>query len=160
MTDLAIARALHVLGVVLWIGGVAMVTTVLLPVIRGWVKPEERFAVFQRLEDRFARQARWTTALAGLTGFWMTWRLDAWDRFASLEFWWMHAMILVWLVFTLMLFVLEPLFLHRFLLNRAANAPAATYRKVEVLHWVLLSASLLTVAGAVAGVHGINLFNW
>lgn len=31
MPELAIARVLHVLGVVLWIGGVAMVTTVLLP---------------------------------------------------------------------------------------------------------------------------------
>jgi uncharacterized membrane protein len=29
-----IARALHVLAVVLWIGGVAMVTTVLLPALR------------------------------------------------------------------------------------------------------------------------------
>jgi uncharacterized membrane protein len=28
------ARALHVLGVVLWIGGVAFVTTVLLPAVR------------------------------------------------------------------------------------------------------------------------------
>ena len=160
MTDLAIARALHVLGVVLWIGGVAMVTTVLLPVIRGWVKPEDRFAVFHRLEDRFARHARWTTALVGLTGFWMTWRLDAWDRFASPEFWWMHAMVLVWIMFTLMLFVLEPLFLHRFLRTRAAKAPSATYRLVEALHWVLLSISLLTVVGAVAGVHGVNLFAW
>jgi len=160
MTDLAIARTLHILGVVLWIGGVAMVTTVLLPVIRGWVKPEERFAVFHRLEDRFARQARWTTAIVGVTGLWMTWRLDAWDRFASMEFWWMHAMVLVWVLFTVMLFVLEPLFLHRFLLTRAAEAPAATYRMVERLHWILLSVSLLTVAGAVAGVHGINLFAW
>jgi hypothetical protein len=29
--DLALARALHVLAVVIWIGGVAMVTTVILP---------------------------------------------------------------------------------------------------------------------------------
>ena len=33
---------------------------------------------------------------------------DAWDRFRHAGYWWMHAMVLVWVVFTLMLFVLEP----------------------------------------------------
>jgi uncharacterized membrane protein len=34
MDDVLIARALHVLAVVIWIGGVAMVTTVVLPAVR------------------------------------------------------------------------------------------------------------------------------
>ena len=34
MDDVVIARALHVLGVVVWIGGVSMVTTIALPAIR------------------------------------------------------------------------------------------------------------------------------
>ena len=34
MNDFVLARVIHVLGVVLWIGGVAMVTTVLLPALR------------------------------------------------------------------------------------------------------------------------------
>ena len=34
MDDVATARALHVLAVVIWIGGVAMVTTVVLPAVR------------------------------------------------------------------------------------------------------------------------------
>jgi uncharacterized membrane protein len=34
LKTLALARAVHVLAVVLWIGGVAMVTTTLLPAIR------------------------------------------------------------------------------------------------------------------------------
>ena len=34
MDDVTIARALHVLAVVLWIGGVGLVTTVLLPLLR------------------------------------------------------------------------------------------------------------------------------
>ena len=42
--EFVFARVLHVLGVVLWIGGVAMVTTVLLPVIRKFKDPEERIA--------------------------------------------------------------------------------------------------------------------
>ena len=66
-------------------------------------------------------------------------------------------MVLTWLVFTVMLFIAEPLFLHRFLERRAASEPETTYRVVERLHWVLLTLSLLTVAGAAAGVAGVNL---
>jgi uncharacterized membrane protein len=160
MPDFILARALHVVAVVVWIGGVAMVTTVLLPAIRRSHPAPERFGVFHDLEQRFASQSRYTTALAGASGFYMVWRLDAWDRFQSAGFWWMHAMVLTWLVFTLMLFVAEPLFLDRVLARRAASAPEATYRLVEWLHRGLLALSLVTVAGAVAGSLGLNLFAW
>ncbi len=160
MTDFAVARALHVLAVVLWIGGVSMVTTVLLPAIRQMHQPAQRFPVFHALEQRFARQARWTTMLAGASGFYMIWRLDAWSRFRSAGFWWMHAMVLTWLVFTLMLFVIEPLFLERLLAKWAASSPEAMFRFLEWLHRGLLVLSLLTIAGAVAGSNGINLFAW
>jgi uncharacterized membrane protein len=160
MTDFALARALHVLAVVLWIGGVGMVTTVLLPAIRRTYPPPQRFGVFHGLERRFASQSRFTTALAGLSGLYMVWRLDAWDRFESAGFWWMHAMVITWAIFTLMLFVAEPLFLDRILSRRAAAAPEATYRLVEWLHRALLGLSLVTVAGAVAGSFGVNLFAW
>ena len=43
----------------------------------------------------------------------MTTRLDLWSRFHSAAYWWMHAMIAVWLFFTMMLFIAEPLVLHR-----------------------------------------------
>ena len=46
MDDLALARSLHVVAVVLWIGGVGFVTTVLLPAIRRLKAPEERVAFF------------------------------------------------------------------------------------------------------------------
>jgi uncharacterized membrane protein len=154
MSDLLLARVLHVLAVVLWIGGVSMVTTVLLPAVRRSAAPADRFATFDRMERRFAAQSRLTTAAAGLTGFYMTWKFDLWARFTEARFWWMHAMVAVWLVFTLMLFVLEPLVLHRLLERRAARDPEGTYRLVERLHVGLLAASLLTIAGVIAGVHG------
>ena len=39
----------------------------------------------------------------------MAWRGDLWGRFGEARFWWMHAMVGLWLVFALMLFVIEPL---------------------------------------------------
>jgi uncharacterized membrane protein len=160
VTDIAIARALHVLAVVLWIGGVGMVTTVFLPALqRRGPGAAERLEAFHALEQRFAQQARITTVLAGATGFYMVWRMGAWDRFETAGFWWMHAMVLTWLVFTVMLFVIEPLFSGR-AFRRAAMAPEASTRKALRLHRILLALSLVTVAGAVAGSHGVNLFGW
>lgn len=156
MQDIAIARALHVLAVVMWIGGVAFVTTVMLPTIRHSNAPEQRFPSFHTMESRFAWQARLLVLLAGATGFYMVWRLDAWSRFDSLRFWWMHAMVCVWLIFTLMLFVIEPVFLHRRLARRAAIAPERTFARVEWMHRILLVLSLLTVVGAVAGAYGFG----
>lgn len=160
MTDIVFARVLHVLAVVLWIGGVGMVTTILLPAVRRAYPAPQRFAAFHTMETRFARQARGTVAVAGASGFYMTGRLAAWDRFQLTSFWWMHAMVLTWLIFTMMLFVIEPLFLERWVAHRAAVAPEFTYRFVEWLHRILFTLSLLTVAGAVAGSVGGNLFTW
>ncbi|HEX2830519.1 MAG TPA: hypothetical protein VHP37_29550 [Burkholderiales bacterium] len=156
MESWGIARALHVVGVVLWIGGVAMVTTVLLPAVaaRGGT-----FDLFEALEHRFARQARWTTALVGLTGLYLVVSLDLWQRFPDPRYWWMSAMVIVWAIFTAMLFVIEPLFLHRRLAARAQRDSARTLRLVARMHWVLLALSLLTVVGAVAGSHGVLLFS-
>jgi uncharacterized membrane protein len=69
MDDWFFARVVDVLGVVLWIGGVAMVTTVLLPATRRLKSPEERVQFFDRIESGFARQTRWTVLVTGLSGF-------------------------------------------------------------------------------------------
>lgn len=150
MIDIVLARALHVLAVVLWIGGVAMVTLVILPRVRSVA---DGFAQFEAFERRFSLQARWTVPLAGLSGLYLVWRLELWGRFAEARFWWMHAMLALWTLFMLVLFVLEPL-LGKWLQQAAARAPAATLRRIERLHQLLLAASLVTVAGAVAGSHG------
>lgn len=155
MDDLTIARAIHVLAVVHWIGGVAIVTAVILPAIRRFAEPSRRLVLFEAVEGRFARQAKVSVTLAGLSGFYMTYRLDAWGRFADPRFWWMDAMVLIWAFFTVMLFVAEPLFLHARLKRRAEQDPDAAFRAMQRAHWVLLALSAVTVGGAVLGAHGM-----
>jgi uncharacterized membrane protein len=154
MEDYYLARILHVVGMVLWIGGVAFVTAVLLPAVKRMREPAERVEFFERVEAGFARQARVTTLLTGLSGFYLVHTLGAWNRFADAHYWWMHAMVLVWGVFTLMLFVLEPLWLHRWFQARAQRDPEGTFSIITVMHWVLLAVSVITIAGAAAGSHG------
>lgn len=157
MDDIVLARALHVLAVVVWIGGVAMATTVVLPAIRRGDVGADGLGVFQAIERRFVWQAR-TAVVVGLTGFYMSARLDLWERFQSTQFWWMHAMVCVWLLFMLVLFVIEPLILHRRFHKWATAAPGATFIWLHRAHWVLLVLSLVTIFGAVSGSQGWSMF--
>jgi uncharacterized membrane protein len=157
MDDTAIARAVHVLAVVLWIGGLGFVTTVLLPAIRLLKPPEERVACFDVFERRFSWQAQITTGLTGVSGVYMLVRFDLWDRFRAAGFWWMHAMVFVWLLFTVVLFVVEPLFLHRWLDARAREKPEAAFRLIEWAHWLLFLVSIIAILGAVAGSQGLMI---
>ncbi|WP_296715004.1 hypothetical protein [Rhodoblastus sp.] len=151
--DIILARSLHVLALVHWIGGVAFVTLVVLPLARSRSSTTDAMALFNNVERRFAVQVRVSIPLAGAAGLWMTYRMDLWERFADPRFWWMPAMLGLWLVFMLMVFVLEPL-LHARFEQLALREPASTLRRMARLHSLLLSLAALTLLGAVAGAHG------
>ena len=88
----------------------------------------------------------------------MVWKMDIWNRFQHIEFWWMHAMFFIWLVFTTMLFILEPFVLDKKIENESQQNPDKVYTRLQCLHWVLLVISLITIIGAVMGSHGYTLF--
>ena len=154
MNDLILARALHVLAVVVWIGGVSMVTTVVLPAIRRGALGEDRLRALEGIERRFVWYARAAVIVVGATGFYMVGRLDLWPRFQLPGFWWMHAMVGVWLIFVLILFLVEPLAVRRRRANERSPAPDRLLARVYRGHLVLLALALVTVFGAVAGSHG------
>ena len=151
-----LARAFHVVGVVLWIGGVAFVTLVLIPALKNISDGEQRLFLFEQLEGRFAFQARIVTVLTGLAGFYMIEFMDAWHRYQSLEYWWMHLMTIIWMIFTVVLFVLEPLVLHRYFHQLATTDSERAFKLLHRMHKILLSLSLLAVFGAVVGSHGFQ----
>jgi uncharacterized membrane protein len=70
-----VARAIHVLAVVVWIGGVWLVTTVLLPEMKQR-PPQEWIGEFDAIERRFAPQARIAVLLVLLSGFYMLYAYD------------------------------------------------------------------------------------
>lgn len=112
MNDFALARSVHVIAVLFWIGGVGSITCVVMPMLKLYQLPQDRLVHFQQVEGRFAWQARLWVLLAGDSGLWLVVRADLWGRFADGRFWWMHLMMALWAVFALMLFVIEPLHLH------------------------------------------------
>ena len=158
MYDVILARALHVLAIVHWIGGLAFVTLIILPLSRSGAG----MALFQAVEQRFSAQVRLSVPLAGATGLWMTYRLDLWARFSDPHFWWMSAMLGLWLIFMLLLCIIEPLVHHNSKAladaNIVSDKAAPMLRKMALGHKILLFSAAVTVLGAVAGAQGFDPF--
>ena len=154
MEVFALARVIYVLAVIIWIGGVAMVTVVIIPAVKRMKGKDEQVVTFEIIEGHFANFAKGATLLTAASGFYMLEALDAWGRYFDLKYWWIHAMTLIWVLFTLVLFVLEPLVLHKLFRKKALANPGKTFKIMGIAHWVLLIMSLITTAGAVAGSHG------
>lgn len=151
MTVLAAAIVIHVLSVIWWIGGLAFVTAVILPALRSGRAGDAR-TIFELIESRFAPQARIAVLLVGLSGLYMVSRLNLWSSFAQLRFWWLDAMVLFWLVFFLLLFIIEPAgLLERFARRGGDQRP---WVRMQRMHLMLLLIALAIIAGAVAGNHG------
>lgn len=155
MDDITIARAVHVLAVIHWMGGVAFVTAVILPSAAAIAEPARRLAFFESIESRFSAQVKVSIPLAGLSGAYMAERLDAWHRFLEPAGWWLAAMALLWLLFMVILFVVEPFVARDHFHRRAAADPDGTFRLVQRAHWVLLAAGAVVAAAAVLGAHGL-----
>ncbi|MGE0288916.1 MAG: hypothetical protein AB7I42_21365 [Bradyrhizobium sp.] len=151
---LSLARAVHVLSLVHWIGGVAAVTTIVLPLARRLGDAAAAVEFFESFERRFVRQVRISIALAGLSGLYMLHALDAWDRFRHLTFWWLHLMVAVWCVFALMVFVIEPLFAHRKFREFAMQDAPRAFTLAVRLHVVALTVSALAIGAGVLGSYG------
>ncbi len=154
MDELTIARAIHIVCVVMWIGGVLFVTTVGLPWVKSLDDPAKGVETFHRIEKAFIGQARITTLITGLSGFTMLYFLDGWDRYLDSAYWWLYAMTILWTLFMLVMYILEPFVLPKIMAKKVQGNPAVALKLVHRVHWVLSLLSLVTVFAAVVGVHG------
>jgi len=152
--DLALARAVHVLALVHWIGGLAVVTTIVLPHARGLPDAKDAVSAFEAFERRFASQVRVSILLVGLSGLYMLTKLDAWDRFRYAPFWWLDLMVAVWVLFALLVYVLEPLVLHRRFHEFALHDKNRAFAAATGFHAAALLISAFAIVAGVLGAHG------
>jgi uncharacterized membrane protein len=150
----ALARAIHILSVVHWIGGVFVVTTIVLPRAQALRDAREAVAAFEAFERRFASQARISILLAGLSGAYMLTRIGAWNSLQYASFWWLHLMIAVWILFAVIIYVLEPLVLHRLFQEFALRNKDRTFAVAIGLHAIALILAALALGAGVVGAHG------
>lgn len=143
----------HLVTVVLWIGGLAFVTAFILPMAIKTPDPLQKVLLFQRVEHRFAPVAKVYNIITGISGFIMVFQMG-WHKLyftkAGIPLTFMTA---VWTIWFVMLIGLEPIVIKK-MLDRMAREGAkmdidGIFRKVNRLHWILLMLSILAIiAGA------------
>ena len=67
-------------------------------------------------------------------------------------------MVVVWLLFASILFIIEPLFLHRRFEEQARIAPERTFARLQRMLWILLLLSTIAIIGGVADSYGLTIF--
>jgi len=149
----SVLTAVHVIGVVVWIGGVAFVTMIVFPMIRRMEDSFEKVLFFQGMEHRFARIAKSSVAVVGLTGGWLLYITGEWRTLLSMVGIGPTLMILVW---SLYLFVLlfEGRIFKMIFGDRSQQDTGKIFSLLSRFHWVVLGLSLLTVGVGVWAGHG------
>lgn len=99
---------IHINGTLLWIAAITIFT---IELHRTFGKKREGAKV--RLGTRVILMALITTILSGSTGFYFLYAWDIWNRLFEMNFWWIHAMILAWILFVIVFFLIDPLILKR-----------------------------------------------
>ena len=147
-------RVVHVLAIILLIGGVSFVAIILLLPATTFESLEKRLRAFSLIERRFVWQARVMILLTGLSGLWMMHILGGWPWLIHAGHWWTHLMLFTWMIFAVLLFIVEPFGRGR-LKTLIQHDPEAAWRRLRTIHvaiWVML---LITVICAVGGNHGV-----
>jgi hypothetical protein len=154
MIDVAFFRTVHIVSMVFWLGAIFFLVEGLIPSLAKREPDDRRLAAFAPLWDAFVAKTRVSVAVAGLSGLYLVWRLDAWARFAEARYWWMHVMLAVWAAYALVIYLWEPLRFRKLL---AAGLGAGDLKPLTVathVHQAFLGLALLTLLAAVFGSHG------
>ena len=148
--------AIHVLGVVVWIGGVAFVTIIVFPMLLRMEGSLEKMLLFQGIEHRFAKIAKISVAVVGITGAWMLQITGEWRTLFSAGGIGPTLMLIVWIFYMLVLLFEARLFKVLFR-GEAQQDTSRVFFRLSAFHWVVLGLSLLAVGVGVWASHGGTL---
>lgn len=150
----------HLLTAIIWIGGLGFITILILPMIVKMPNPLEKVLLFQRIEHKFAPLARVYTAIVGISGFGMFFFMGLQDIVFQPEGRFLLFMIIIWVFWVIMLYGLEPLIIKK-MLDRLASQKGDgleiedVFKRMNVLHWVLLALSLGASASGAIFAHSL-----
>src|SRR5512143_2720577 len=145
--------AIHVLGVVVWIGGVAFVTIIVFPMLLRMEGSLEKMLLFQGVEHRFAKIAKISVAAVGITGAWMLQITGEWRTLFSAGGIGPTLMLIVWIFYLLVLLFEARLFKVLFR-GEAQQDTSRVFFRLSAFHWVVLGLSLLAIGVGVWAGHG------
>ncbi len=144
----SIVIVLHVVAVVLWIGGVGFVTMVLFPALQVMEDSMEKVKFFLRFEKRFSIFAKIYIVLVGITGVFLFINRGGFGGLTTGEVNLLGFKVFIWLLFAILLFGAERRLMK--VLISSQTAPDVAFRRLSLFHWVMLILTLIAIAFGVA----------
>lgn len=148
--------AIHVITIVLWIGGVSFVTIIVFPMLLRMEGFLEKVMFFQGVEHRFAKLAKIYVAIAGITGFLILHLNNEYSLLFTSEGLGITLMLIAWVFYVLVLLFEKRIFLRLFSQPEKLDTSQIFFR-LSVFHWFVIGLSLLAVAAGVWEGHGGRL---
>lgn len=158
----SLLHIIHVLTVILWIGGLAFVTIIVLPMAIKTPDALQKVLMFQRVEHRFAGLARIYNVITGASGFAMLFMMG-WHRLlftrAGIA---LTVMTMIWVFWFVMLWGLEPIVIKKMLAKMAKEGDKmdidAIFIRLNRMHWFMVVISLVAAAAGAIAAHGAPAF--
>ncbi|HSQ78887.1 MAG TPA: hypothetical protein VLN91_08335 [Nitrospirota bacterium] len=145
---LTILLIIHVICVIIWIGGVAFVTMVIFPMVYRTEGSLEKALLFQGVEHRFAGMVKWLVAIVGVTGLWMLSAKYGFTILLQPRGFGVLIMLFAWTLYTAVLLFERTIFGKLFADPEKIDMNKAL-RMINTMHWFLLIISFSAVAGGV-----------
>jgi hypothetical protein len=139
-----IALVIHVVSIIIWIGGVAFVTMITFPMIQRVDKSLEQVLMFQGVEHRFSKIAKVMVILAGLSGLYLIY-----EKGLSPGVW---IMIFIWAFYASLLFGLEKIIFKKLFTPPSGEQldTKKVFNMLQGFHWFILTLSFLAI---IAGIY-------
>lgn len=138
---------IHVMGVVLWIGGVGFATIVIFPTLRGIEDSMEKVRFFLGVERRFSKLAKAYVIVVGITGIYLFFQRGGFGGLNTEMAIILAFKVFVWLLFAVLLFGAEKRLMNILISSQTAQEKA--FQRLSLFHWVMLILSLLAIAGGI-----------
>jgi uncharacterized membrane protein len=145
--------AIHVTTIVLWIGGVAFVTIIIFPLLLRMEDSFEKVLLFQRVENKFAKQARIYAWTAGITGGLLLYLTGEHKALFTMHALGPTVMLIVWSLYIIVLTFEKKIFAVLFSQPEKLDA-AKIFLRLNTFHWIILGLSLSAVFVGVWTGHG------
>jgi hypothetical protein len=141
-----VALIIHVISIIVWIGGVAFVTMVTFPMIQRGSSSLEQVMMFQGTEHRFGKIAKTMVILAGLSGLYLI-------KVKGMSFG-VWFMIILWAVYASLLFGLEKMIFKKLFGKPSEQIDTKKiFALLQGFHWIVLTLSFLAVAAGIWTAH-------
>ena len=145
---LTILLIIHVIGVVVWIGGVAFVTMVIFPMMYRTEGSLEKAFLFQGIEHQFSGIVRWLIGTVGATGLYILYAKYGFAILRETQGVGILIMLFAWLIYTTII-LFEPIIFGKIFADPEKIDMNKALRMINLMHWFLLLISFSAIAAGI-----------